>query len=124
VGTWGTGIFSDDEAADIRDAYRDFVGEGLTGAEATRRLLTESADSLNDPDVGPVFWLALAATQLRVGRLEQSVKERAIEVIDSGVDLRRWSDDPKLARRRQAVLVKLRARLQGPPRPPTRIRKP
>ena len=30
MGTWGTGLFSDDLAADVRDEFRDLIGEGLT----------------------------------------------------------------------------------------------
>ena len=41
MGTWGTGIFSDDNAADLRDDYRDFIGDGLSSREATDRLLAE-----------------------------------------------------------------------------------
>jgi hypothetical protein len=41
MGAWGTGVFSDDNAADLSDDYRDFIGDGLSGPEATDRLLAE-----------------------------------------------------------------------------------
>jgi len=34
VGIWGPGIFSDDLAADVREEFRDLIGEGLTAEEA------------------------------------------------------------------------------------------
>jgi hypothetical protein len=68
MGAWGTALFSDDTARDVRDSYVDHVGDGLIGPEATKALLHEWSASLNDPDESPVFWLALAVTQWRCGR--------------------------------------------------------
>ncbi len=111
MGAWGTAIFSDDTARDVRDAYIDFLGDGLSGPEATKKLLDEWSKSLVDPDEAPVFWLALAATQWKCGRLEQDVLQHALSVIDSGSDLARWNVGSKDYKKRQAVLEKLRAEL-------------
>jgi len=73
MGAWKAAVFSDDTACDVRDNYVDLIGDGLSGAEATKKLLREWAGSLDDPDEGPVFWLALAATQWKNGRLEDLV---------------------------------------------------
>jgi len=48
MGVWGTGIFSEDIACDIREAYRELVGEGLTGQQATDALLEEWREDLDD----------------------------------------------------------------------------
>jgi hypothetical protein len=123
VGAWGPAIFSDDTACDVRDSYRDLVAEGVDGAEATRRVLAHFASSLSDVDDAPVVWLALAATQTAVGRLEDEVRDEALAVIESGANLARWkADQPKDVTRRAAALDKLRAKLVGPQRPPTRLR--
>jgi hypothetical protein len=113
MGAWGTALCSDDTACDVRDGYRDLVGEGLSGAEATDSLMREWAESLDDPDCAPVFWLALAATQWRCGRLEPRVQKKALEVIDVGADLRKWHENAKLVKKRSAVLSKLREQLQS-----------
>jgi len=123
VGTWGTDIFSDDLASDIRRRYRDIVGDGFSGQRATEILFEEYRDILDDPDVGPVFWLALAATQWRCGRLEPQVQAQAIEAIDSGADLVRWQEAPQLFNKRQAVLRELRRTLLSPQPPQKKIRK-
>ncbi len=75
MGTWGTGLFSDDIACDVRESYEGFVGDGHAGPEATDALLSEYGAQVEDPDAGPTFWLALAATQWRCGRLERRVKD-------------------------------------------------
>ncbi len=63
----GTAVFSDDTACDVRDGYVDLLSDGLSGPEATKKLLREWSASLKDPDEAPVFWLALAATQWKYG---------------------------------------------------------
>jgi hypothetical protein len=122
MGTWGTALFSDDTACDVRDDYIEILGDGLTGSEATERLLAQWSDSLKDQDEAPVFWLALAATQWRYGRLESRVRQEAINVIDKGTDLARWKSSPDY-RKRRAVLEKLRAKLLSPPPPEKQVRK-
>lgn len=114
MGTWGTAIFSDDTAADIRDEFKRLLGDGHSGEKATQILLSNWADQIEDPDEGPVFWLALAATQWRYGRLQQEVKDRVLEIIGSGADLNRWNDSRDL-QKRQKVLEALRVRLLSAP---------
>src|SRR4051794_34638039 len=70
VGAWGTAIFSDDTALDIRDEWRDAILDGLSTEEATARLLESFDDYLgDDEDTEKVFWMALAAAQVETGRL-------------------------------------------------------
>jgi hypothetical protein len=123
MGAWGTALFSDDTSCDVRDSYVDLVGDGLTGPEATKVLLREWSASLNDPDESPVFWLALAATQWRCGRLESHVLQQALNVIGSGSDLARWESGSKDFEKRKVVLNKLRAQLTSPYPPEKRIPK-
>jgi hypothetical protein len=123
MGAWGTSIFSDDTAADTRDAFTDFVAEGLTPAEATNRLIGESADILSDVEDAGIFWLALAATQWKLGRLIKRVRDRAIKVIDSGAELRRWQDNPKSKiNQRKKHLARLRSQLLSPQPKPKKLK--
>lgn len=114
MGTWATGLFSDDLACDIRDEYKDKLADAETDQQATDALIGAWKQSLNDKDEAPVFWLALAATQWSVGRLEQRVLKEALAVIDSGTDLKRWEQNPKAYKKRQAALFKLRQKLLSP----------
>lgn len=120
MGTWGTALFSDDLAADLRGEFRDLIGEGLTTSAAIARLKTEYKSSLRDPDEAPVFWLALAAAGWRLGRLDDEVRQNALRIIESGVDLARWESSAERLKREQ-VLAKLRAQLELPPPPPKHI---
>lgn len=120
MGAWGVAIFSDDLAADLRTDFREMIGNGLTPAEATDLLLVEYASSLEDPDEKPVFWIALASAQWKLGRLEDRALKMALQFIDNGADLARW-DVPKDRAKREAVLAKTRAELLSPPPPAKRI---
>jgi len=122
MGTWGTGIFADDTAADIREDWRESILDGLTPAEASARILERYADEVDDPDQGPVVWLALAAAQFQTGRLLPDVRDNALAIIESGADVRRFAaQDPALGRQRGKALDALAAKLLGPPRSPTRM---
>jgi hypothetical protein len=122
MGTWEAGIFSDDIAADARDEYRSHLEYGLQGADATDRVLLEFRDSKDDVDAGPPLWLSLAATQIKLGRLEARVQKRALEIIDGGIDLARFAETPKLLNARRKILNRLRSQLVGPQRSSVKVR--
>ena len=120
MGAWGVAVFSDDFAADLRSDFRYLIGEGLTSAEAVDRLKIEYASSIEDSDEMPVFWIALAYSQWKLGRLEERTKQEALRVIESGQDLARW-DDTAYRKKRIAVLEKVRSDLLSPQPAPKRV---
>jgi hypothetical protein len=125
MGAWGTAIFADDTAADVRDEWREAILEGKSPEEATSHVVKLFAEAIeDDPDEESVFWMALAAAQMETGRLQPDVRDRALAIIDAGGDVERWAEeDPGLARRRQKVLDRLAAKLRGPQPKPKRIRR-
>ena len=121
MGTWGPGIFSDDLAADVREDFRDLIGEGLTAEEATQRLKSEYVAEL-EPDEGEEFLLALAATQWKTGHVVPSIIDEALAALDSGAGMERWEEaSPRERKARRRALDKLAQQLRTPPRPPVRI---
>src|SRR5215204_4102079 len=122
MGTWGTALYSDDLASDLRGEFRELIGDGLTTEAAVDRLKKKYKSSLSDRDEEPVFWLALADSGWRLGRLDANVLQNALRVIDSGLDLARW-DDAANRRKREQVLSKLRTKLQSAPPSPKRVTK-
>jgi hypothetical protein len=121
MGAWGVAIFSDDLAADLQEEFRELIGDGLSSNQAVDKLLEEHASSLRDEDEAPIFWIALACVQWKLGRLENRTKQKALRVIDSGQDLKRW-DLPEERKKRAAVLAKVRKELLSPPPAPKRVR--
>jgi hypothetical protein len=113
MGAWGTDIFDDDVATDVRSTFENELEGGGSAAHATAVVLREWSEALDDKDDGPIVWLALAALQLDRKALQKSVKEHALSVIESGENQRRWDEEtaPDDAAKRRTVLETLRARL-------------
>lgn len=123
MGAWGTDLFSDDFACDIRDHYRELLEDGTEDAAATRMILEKFRAYLEEPE-GTAL-LAFAVTQSKLGRLDLDIRDRALAVLDRGADLEMWErDNPKLFPKRRAVLEKARAQLTGPQPPRRRLRPP
>ncbi|SSC25942.1 Hypothetical protein KLENKIAIHU_4568, partial [Klenkia terrae] len=123
VSAGGPALFDDDLACDVRDVYRRMLEDRVPDDEATARCTTEWAGL--PPEEEPVFWLALAATQSSCGRLAVEVRSRALEVIDSGVDVDRWrGSGPAAVAARAAALASLREQLTGPQPGRKAIRRP
>ncbi|NUT42750.1 MAG: MarR family transcriptional regulator [Thermoactinospora sp.] len=87
MGAWGYALFSDDTALDVRSDYRELIEDGVEDGEATQKILAQYAEILDDPDEGPVVWLALAAAQSKIGRLDAAVLTEALEILDRGIGL-------------------------------------
>ena len=122
MGTWGTALYSDDLAADLRSDLRDLFAEGLSAEDAVARLSREYESSIRDADESCVFWLAVADAAWRLGRPSDRATAQALRVVDDGADLRRWPD-PKDRAKRSAVLHQLASRLQSAPPSAKRIAK-
>jgi len=124
MGAWGPGLFSDDLACDVRGEYRELIEDGVPDDEANQRILERYAEEVADPDEGPTFWLALAFTQSKLGRLNPEVRDRALQVIERGEGLHMWLDDTKLLAKRKAVLEKVKVQIVGPQPPRKKLRRP
>lgn len=115
MGAWGNKLFDDDMACDVRDEYIRLLAEGHSGPAATDLLLERWKETITDSDEGAVFWLALAVTQHKHGRLEPRIKDRALAVLDQKLGLDRWREiGAHSVKGRLNQLEKVRVRLQSP----------
>lgn len=118
-------LFADYVALNVRNDYRALIECGADDNEATRSILDSYANAVSDPDDGPLVWLALAFTQSKVGRLDRTVADRALQIIDNGDGMTRWKRQGGAATaRRDSELAKVRAQLTGPQPPRRRLRSP
>ena len=83
MGAWGTSIFSDDMAMDIRREYSVLLSVGKSSEEAEKMLIKyySSIMNCNDPDED-VFWFVLALCEWKKGRLSQFVKKKALDALE------------------------------------------
>lgn len=109
MGTWGTSVFASDTACDVRELYRALLDSGVDDDRSTLEVL--EAYGTDDPEV----WLALAASQSRLGRLDERVRARTVQIIDTEEDLADWDDSAAgLRRGRVRALLRLRQTITGP----------
>ena len=109
MGTWGYRIFQNDDACDIRDAYREKIIIGQSDSQAEQSVIAEFA-----MDQDPCLWIPLSLTQWEVGRLSERTKMCALASIESelkNVD-ELWK--PNMRERRREELLFARQKLSRP----------
>lgn len=92
MGAWGTSLYANDAASDIRNDYIDKLKCGKTNEEAIKELVEENNQIMGDTEEEPLFWFALADTQWEYGRLMPEVKEKALFYLAQGKELERWNE--------------------------------
>lgn len=130
MGSWGTGIRQDDFVCDVEGAFREHLKDGKSLSDATESVHKQFAETIDDCDDGPLFWLALADMQWTYGGLDPLVRQRVSEIIESDIGMERWGEPTdKLYQHRKTALAKFHDKISRPnlkpTRPPKRInRKP
>lgn len=119
MGHWGTGIFQDDFACDLRSLYTELVSLKFTSQAILAELQRFSGG--DDGRDGSTFWIALALLQHKLGPLDEDVKRQALDLIDSGRALQDWADlsgkgDSSIPSRNQALLKARSTILSVPPK--------
>src|SRR5690348_48465 len=104
MGAWGTKLFDDDDAADLRAAYRTYLADAQSDAGATDLSAKSFGATLERPGDSTSFWLALGSVQWHMGRLDPRVKQACLGIIEGGADLSKWAD-PKDRAKREKVLA-------------------
>ncbi len=92
MGAWGTSLYSNDSASDIRSDYIDKLKHGKTNEEATQELINENHDIMGNVEEEPLFWFALADMQWNYGRLLLNVKEKALFFLSQDKESERWKE--------------------------------
>ena len=126
MGTWGTAVFSNDLAADVRGDYNTLLAVGRE-ADAEELLLNYYSFMLGvGDDEEPIFWCALALAEWNKGRLSEFVKQKALYYLEQGGDLELWDtpDNQKNYQKRKKVLEELHAKLLGPLPPKKKVKRP
>lgn len=128
MGTWGTGILDNDLAADIKAEWNELLGEGYSGEEVSDHILAVAQENgqLNSLEDQYELILPLTLIQWKSGRLQEYVKELALELlIDENInriETSLWENTGDLKKRLHNV-YKLRETIQTTPPKPTKIKK-
>src|SRR6266700_4226275 len=107
MGTWGTGISSNDTYADVYGEFFDLYDDGLSIPKISTKLAAKYFESINDPYDASNFWFALAKAQWECKALDKKLLDKIDEIIESGEDLGAWrrlEASEKDIRKRETVL--------------------
>ena len=88
MGTWGSGLYSNDSTVDVKEIYMQFLQQQFSNEEAYEKTKQDCYEYFGT-DIEPLFWYALADTQWELGRLLPEVKSKALEWIEKkgGIDV-------------------------------------
>lgn len=115
MGAWGTSLYANDSASDIRGDYVDKLRRGMSNEKVTQELIENNWDIMGDEEEEPLFWYALADTQWNYGRLLPEVKEKALSFIGQDAELERWREaGEKELKAWMNTLEKLKEKLLSP----------
>jgi hypothetical protein len=118
MGTWGTGLYSDDTAADLKNSIALLTQLPVGGDRLLEILIETYAGSVElTDDGGPAFWLVVADQFERKGIRSARVTQQARAAIKSGADLRDLEArgmPAKDLKKRAIILAELDRRLQSP----------
>src|SRR5689334_18779357 len=84
MGTWGTGLSSNDTYADIYDSFFELYNDGLNVDEISKKLIKENQEIIDDQDDANNFWFALAKAQWECKDLNREILEKVRHIIESG----------------------------------------
>ena len=125
MGAWGTGLYSNDIAEDIREDCRD-VFSVKTPEEGLRILEEEYLKEIQEDDYDELadFWYAVADYQWNKGKLTERAKKKALELLERGAGLELWIEEGNKSdiKKRKEVLEKLKEKLNSPQPPKKKIR--
>jgi len=122
MGTWGSTLYANDSTSDVRDSYIKYLRDGISSTEAYEKILEEFREYIEE-DEEPLFWLALAETQWKTGRLLPEVKEKALEWIDKCGGLELWEESANGGAGWKKTLERLKLKLLSPMPPEKKIKK-
>ena len=124
MGAWGTSLYANDSASDIRGDYVDKLKRGKTNEEATKELIDANRDIMGDTEEEPLFWFALADTQWNYGRLLPEIKEKALFYLSQDEELERWKESgEKQLNAWKKTLETLKEKLESPQPPAKKVSK-
>ncbi len=125
MGTWGTGISSNDTYADVYYQFFNLYNEGMNVREISNRLIETNQEIIHDPDDSNNFWFALAKAQWECKKLDRELFDRVKTIIETSSDLNVWLQlgaTKKDIQKRKVVLEKFLSDLQTE-RPKAKLRK-
>ena len=115
MGTWGTRLYDDDVALDVKETYQMKLEEGKNKEQALNEILTEFDWAMDDEIDSEIFWIALADTLLTNNNLSYWIRNKALDEIKKGKSLAIWKKQATKQEyeARNRVIQKIKENLQN-----------
>ena len=104
MGAWGTKLYDNDVALDVKGIYKDKYNKSKDGVTLTKEVFSDIED-------GPIVFLALADLQMKDKILIEDVKNGALKAMI--VDLENWKGNEEDYKARKKELDKLKTKLEN-----------
>ena len=119
MGTWGYELEQDDFFFDITCTFDQQLKQNQNLRQTSDFLLENYANTLDDPDEGPLFWMALANMQWKYGTVDEHILEQVKSDFERDAGLERWLEIGQTEyERRKNVISRHLTKISSPnPRP-------
>ena len=124
MGAWGTSLYANDTASDVKADFTELLRAGNAKEAATEKLLQQYASLLRHEEEAALFWYALADTQWERGMLLPEVLKNARYYLEhKEIELQRWADSSEAnVKRWVQTLERLEEKLSKPQPPEKKTR--
>jgi hypothetical protein len=103
MGTWGTGLYQNDVAADVRAVYRDCKKLGFSGGDLADIVIETVGGASLDSEDGKLAHLALADLLSKDRMLPKALQQAALRIINSPELPARFEDEASRKKHRQML---------------------
>ena len=92
MGTWGTGISSNDTYSDIYREFIDLYNDGVSTPEITKKLIADNQETISTREDSTNFWFAIANGQWECKELDKEIFSKVEKIVNSGMDIEIWQE--------------------------------
>ena len=107
MGTWGTGISSNDIYEDINYEFFELYNQGMEVSAITEKLIEGNKELIDSYEDQNNFWITIAKSQWECKSLDQKILNRIKDIVESGKDIELWkeldSSKPDLTKREKVL---------------------
>ncbi|WP_350290522.1 hypothetical protein [uncultured Croceitalea sp.] len=92
MGTWGTGISSNDIYEDINYEFFELYNQGMEVPAITEKLIKENKELVDSFEDQNNFWITIAKSQWECKALDPRIYNRIKDIVESGKDIELWKE--------------------------------
>lgn len=92
MGTWGTGISSNDVYEDINYEFFELYNQGMEVSAITKKLIEENKELIDSYEDQNNFWITIAKSQWECKALDPNIYKLIKDIVESEKDIELWKE--------------------------------